>query len=643
MASVERYSVLVFSRPCRGPVSYEIQFQVHGTHPQLLEALPGVKQRGRVMTASWHAFVFANRLARQYGATLEVTRFPSDMPLPEMQVPWPAVREHLLAVRIARERYLDDWPLDFQREALGFAGCRLNTLFHHPTGAGKTFEASMWIAMNKGPALVVTKAAVRVQYAKELDRFLHWRAFVCKPKAEVRKKDRWKSLQDYFEWCDEVGQHPLVTVGWEALPMWVDQLEWMLRQGVSSLVLDESQKGKGKRRFECIDLPDPESPDFEAACARARSKRGKLKQVPEDMDDKISPLVWKAFVPLGNIVESAQRLSRAASRRLLTTATPIEDRVRDLWGQLDLLEPWAWGPYRLWAKRYCDAKDNPYGGIDDKGSSHEEELKERVAFVKHYVPPEVARANLPPKRRQTWYIPPEEQVKPTGGWKKAIKAATVQGHSQLLEVKLAMAASAKRRAIMQKVGECMKSGQKVVVFTARRRDAEELAESIGKLKKNQAPTGGVWCGHGGHSQPERRRMKHAYMEAESHCVLVGTLEAWGTGVDGLQCTDTLILGLLPWTPGLLDQAEGRVAGRHGQDRPVLILFPIAEGTEDEHLAGRLLEKLPAVQNLFDGYSLAGAEDALSGVEKDPDKFAARVLAAYRSAQEYEDDDEDDDY
>ena len=181
----------------------------------------------------------------------------------------------------------------------------------------------------------------------------------------------------------------------------------------------------------------------------------------------------------------------------------------------------------------------------------------------------------------------------------------------------------------------MESEHKVVVFTARRRDADELAEALRKAKGTGAPAH-VWCGHGDHSQPDRRKMLAEYIACEGRCVLVGTGEAWGTGIDGLQCTDAAIFALLPFTPGQLDQWEGRFT-RHGQDRPVTILYPIAEGTADEHLASILIDKLPAVEALVGIDSLEGASEALSGHEDDPNVFAAGVLSALRAAKE--DDDE----
>jgi len=611
--------------------TYTVAFHPGTTPEPALEAIPGVKcWRGR-WVAPWHAIPAVSRTCRQHGAVLSIIACPEDLPVPGAVRPWDAIQAKLHAQGEVRESYLTTWPLDYQKEALGFSAHLPGTLYHHPTGSGKTFTGIVWGVLGDGPLVIVTRAATRVQYAREVERFTNLRAFVCKPASAVRKKDKWGSLDAYLGWCHEYEQRPVIVVGWAALPSWADDLAEVLRAGCGSVIYDESHKGKSRKRWGAVPLPDRESPDYAKAVAAVERQGGKVKPAKDGEDGEEVGLV-----PLRNVAESASRLAQAAARRLETTATPIPDRVRDLWGQLDLLEPFAWGSYRTFAFRHCDAKPGQYGGLDDRGESRIPELDERLCMVKHTVSVAVARAALPPKRRQTWYIAPSEQVAPTGGWKRAIKAAQKRGPNAMLEIRLAMAASSKRRAIIQRIGECMESGQKVVVFTARKRDADEIAEGVRKLRGKSAATGGVWCGHGDHAQTERQKMLAGYVASEGACVLVGTGEAWGTGIDGLQCTDAAIFALLPYTPGQLDQWEGRFT-RHGQDRPVTIYYPIAEGTADEHLASILIDKLPAVEALVGIESLEGAAIALAGTEHDPEVFAAGILASLRAAEGEDDD------
>lgn len=576
-------------------------------------AVPGLHLRpaGTITRATLpaHAAPLLAPVLRALGAF--VSRADGD-PTPPQPVPWEAVRDALTARDELRPAYADEWPLPYQRDALCWASVRPGALLHHPTGSGKTFTAICWILLAQGPALIVTRAASRSQYARQVERFTNLRPFLCKPSNEVRKKDQWQTLDDYFEWCSEKKQRPVVVVGWEALSSWFSRL---IEVNWTSVVMDESHKGKSKKRWEAVPIPAKNDPSYSTIVRSVTARGGSVK--PDENDGEVG------FVPLENTAYCMSAICKKADRRLATTATPIPDRVRDLWGQLDLIEPFQWGRYRDFALRYCDATPGLYGGLDDRGQSNLTELAERLSWVVHRVDGKVARANLPPKRRETWYIPQSEQVQPSGGWKNAIKAATQAGASAMLEVRLAMAASAKRKAILSRISEHMESGHKVVVFTARQRDCKELAESISKLKGKAKPKA-VWSGHGGDSQADRQKMLADYIENEGPCVLVGTGHAWGTAIDGLQCTDAAIFALLPYTPGDLDQWEGRFT-RHGQDRPVTIYYPIAEGTADEHLASILLDKLPAVDRLTPTDSLDGAADALAGFEDDVNAFAADVL------------------
>lgn len=539
---------------------------------------------------------------------------------------WEDVEEALKGQ--VRPEFLGNWPAHYQKEALQWAAPRMGAMFHHPTGSGKTFTAICWALLYPGPVLIITRAASRLQYARQVDRFTNLRAFLIKPSAEVRKKDKWKSLTEYLDWCRNTPQRPVVVVGWEALSSWHNEL---IRVPWASVVWDESHKGKAKKRWEAVPIPAKGDPLRAEVLASLEARGGKLKE--QDDGTEIG------FVPADNTVYTASTLAQRAQRRLATTATPIPDRVRDLWGQLDLIEPFQWGRYRDFAMRYCDAREGIYGGLDDRGQSNVAELVERLRWVVHRVPGVLTRQSLPPKRRETWYIPRSEQVAPSGGWQKIIKAAQAEGPQSMLGVKLAMAASAKRPAIVARTGEHMQSNHKVVIFTAYRRDCKDLYESLGKLKGKSKPAA-IWIGHGEHSQEERAEILQAYIDHPGPCVLVGTGPAWGTAIDGLQCTDAAIFALLPFTPGDLDQWEGRFT-RLGQDRPVVIYYPIAEGTADERLADILLNKLPAVDALAPSDSLDGAADALAGFVNDPNLLAKEVLGMVDSVSTTLQDDEDD--
>tara|TARA_R100001594_G_scaffold149928_1_gene209256 strand:- start:2641 stop:3201 length:561 start_codon:yes stop_codon:yes gene_type:complete len=170
----------------------------------------------------------------------------------------------------------------------------------------------------------------------------------------------------------------------------------------------------------------------------------------------------------------------------------------------------------------------------------------------------------------------------------------------------------KRKLVVEHVWEDIFSGtEKVVVFTGRRQDCTALTKAISKkLASLNVP---VFSGHGGDSLSVREDEVKAFAGRDGAAVFVGTTDAFGEAIDGLQCTDSVYFALLPWTPGQVTQAEGRFS-RHGSDRPVLITYLIAEGTVDEHVADLLLDKLEDVADITLDEEAEGLADTLAGVD-----------------------------
>lgn len=274
----------------------------------------------------------------------------------------------------------------------------------------------------------------------------------------------------------------------------------------------------------------------------------------------------------------------------------------------------------------CDRKPGTYGGFDTTGSSHIPELKERLKGRIHIVNKAEAQKFLPDWRRISYYIAPEELTKPTAGFREQMKAAQERGATALLEVQLAKAASMKRKAVLDLIADHVSSGDKVVVFTARKKDVEDLAKAVREHKLVKSKKATIWGSHGGHSTDVRQEIVDDYMAHPGPCVLVGTGQAFGESIN-LDKTDAALFVMLPYTPEAILQWEGRFV-RNSMDRPVIIYYVIAESTIDERVASILLEKLPNVGDIAQDSSVEGASQALSGYNPDetPEEFAASILA-----------------
>jgi hypothetical protein len=486
-----------------------------------------------------------------------------------------------------------DFATPYQQEDVAWCATRPGAHLWWVAGSGKTLGLILWLLLHPGPCVVVTKAATRGQWAAEVRRFSTVRPYVITPAAQRRKGHL--DLAAYVAEERAAGRRPFVILGWEALPANVAELQAALGIGYH-VGFDEAHKGKATKRRKATLQPDGT-------------------YTYEDLD---------------NVATAAAKLARGAARRMATTATPVKDRVRDLWGQLDLVEPGAYGSFTAFARRYCDAKPGAFGGTDTTGSSRMDELVGRLGFVTRKRSFRETHRNLPPKRRQSWYIPFSEQNR---GWSTTklnteLRRAAARGPSAILEVRLAAAAAAKRDAVVDAVVDALHAGQKIVVFDGRTENVDAMEAAIRKATARMDPSPRVWAAYGAGSGPHkttpetREAIRAEYMAHPGPCVLLGTGDAWGTGYN-LHDTDLAIFAMLPWTGGDLHQWEGRFS-RQGQKRPVLILFPICEQSADTHVANILINKLPAMERIADDTETAAAHAALAGTD-DKEAIAASIL------------------
>tara|TARA_R100001594_G_scaffold42369_1_gene74426 strand:- start:8965 stop:10602 length:1638 start_codon:yes stop_codon:yes gene_type:complete len=470
--------------------------------------------------------------------------------------------------------WVKDWLTEYQREGLRRVQHHTGALFYWACGAGKTAAAVAWATMGptRSRTVVVTRAGTKQQWKREVEKLTN----NCHP--TILYGQTGTPIPRETEW---------VILSWEILPHWKDQLVYWMGGGPSNLIFDELHRGKSWIRREKYVRQD--------GSVGYRNKK--------------------------NVSSSAAGLSRAASRRLGLTATPVRDRLSDLWAQLDLLEPDCWGSNWDFVHRYCDAVPGKFGGLNADGKSNVKELNLRMKTMTHVVKRAEMTKHLPPMRRQLAYLSKGEQSKPSA-FSKDLKAAAKRGKQALFEMKLLEAASRKRKWITDLAKDSVEAGQKVTIFTGRRKDCERLAESIQKALPNKP----VWCGHGGHPTADRDMLLRSYIKNETGCVLVATTDAFGEAVDGLQHTDLCCFALLPWTPGSVTQAEGRFI-RQGQSRPCLIMYTVAEGTVDEHVADVLLNKLETVGEALEDEQAQGIADTLAGSD-DEDAVIQSILELF---------------
>lgn len=634
---------------------------------------PGVKERGGALQAPANAAWLIER-------ELQTRRLPFNVWTPKQAiVKLPTSLSDIRGLRKIDPKTnipLADFVTAYQkREAFRFAAHE-GVIFNHPPGSGKSLTAMIWSLALPGLIVVVTGAKGRLQWQAQLNRYTTEKTALLvgaghqatyeqvvsqQPLARADVKALAAALVGQHLWCScgEIHRHELfqtvatpyirkgkvpatfhlnarvylpighheigpqrvrfdvvepeipedvrfLITGWETLIYHADKI---VKLKPMSLVLDESHTAKNHRQVEMVPVSEADL-----------SKEPKAKQLPDGR--------WIKYVGLENMAEATFKIAKASKRRALLTATFVKDRVRDAWAQLNYAEPWAWGSYWTWAKRYAGAQKNTWGGMDDRGATNLDELNSRVAFIRSVVSIEESHASLPAKRREVLYLAPDAQQAPDEGFAEEIAAARVARASltSLANIRLAEACSRKRKAVIDMACEAVNGGSNVVVFTARRADVEVFRKIIkqpgekgGRLGKN------CWARYmsGEHSFAERHEAAQEYMTRAGHSLFVVTGGAFGEQID-LHNSDLEILAMLPFTLAELVQWEGR--GHRLGGRPCLFIYVIAEGTADERVVSILLDKLPAIEKT--GMSgLDNIRAALAGNEEELLKALAEQIVA----------------
>ena len=466
--------------------------------------------------------------------------------------------------------------------------------------SGKTAGALVDALTRPGTVLVICPAKARHVWWTQVQQYTNILPWRLSPESERRKGDM--TWAQYTARCAQTGQRRFVVVGAESLN---DHLEFVTKLEPEVLILDELHIHGQSKRWKAVNKADG-TVDF----SRRQTASGDRN-------------AWAVAIM------DVSRLPSLALRIGLT-ATPLDDgRPRRLWAQLDLLSPGGFAhSYRRFAERYCDATPNPYGGFDDKGSSNIDELRARCSFFTHEVPYTESHSSLPPTRIQVVYLPVDTQDKAeryddAQTFDQAIKQLARQARGEyedvparerLIEARLAEACSRKRGYVVSEALEGLKGGGKVIVFTARRREAERWGEAIRKAVStgDEATNATVWVGHGGVSESERNDMIDGFRNSPGPCCLVGTGQAFGIAVDGMQTADLAIFAMLPWKPGDFLQWRGRF-DRHG-GRATLLKVVVAAATYDERVVEILTDKFGPIEQFLAADELDGMGEKLLGME-----------------------------
>ncbi|MDH4363868.1 MAG: DEAD/DEAH box helicase [Acidimicrobiia bacterium] len=353
-----------------------------------------------------------------------------------------------------------------------------------------------------------------------------------------------------------------------------------------------------------------------------------------------------------NPASASGRLVRSlrAHHLLLLTATPVENRLDDLFQLVSLVRPGLLGTPKDFRSRH--------GGRSDSGEAvptprnvdalrttlREAMVRHRRSEVEVMLPPRLARTLCiaPGPEEASLYHAVSERVRreARGAAPSRILAlGTIQRLAGSSPAALAPSlerlgwedlsrqagelstsvGTAKSVALADLLARHHERGEKVIVFTGFRASLVHLASVAGEAGVPAA----VY-----HGSLTRRAKEQAIDDFRGEVPVLVTTEAAGEGRN-LQFCHTMINFDLPWNPMQIEQRLGRIH-RIGQQHDVLLENLVASGTIEE----RILRVLETKINVFE--LVVGELDMILGRVEESFDFQAAVFAAH---VESSDDDE----
>jgi len=322
---------------------------------------------------------------------------------------------------------------------------------------------------------------------------------------------------------------------------------------------------------------------------------------------------------------------------LLLTATPVENRLQDLYEMVSLVAPGLLGTaaqFRAAHGAGSAAPDTELRNIAAlRKRTAEVMIRHRRSEVSVLLPQRLAETLRvePSGAEREWYSDLTARVRAEGrtaasarrltmrsvaklaGSSPAAAAPTLAkiGWDDLAARARSLTAPAKTAVLIDQLRKHAASQDKVLVFTAFRQTLDQIA---GRVAAAGIPAA---IYHGSLPRADKERAIAAFCDEAP--VMLST-ESAGEGRN-LQFCHVMVNMDLPWNPMQIEQRLGRLH-RVGQDRDVLLTNLVASGTIEE----QVLRVLEAKINLFE--LVVGELDMILGRVDDDFDFETTVFDAF---------------
>jgi SNF2 family DNA or RNA helicase len=331
------------------------------------------------------------------------------------------------------------------------------------------------------------------------------------------------------------------------------------------------------------------------------------------------------------------RLARSLRSRylLLLTATPVENRLADLYQLVNLVRPGHLGtPQQFRARHGATGQADPARDLAGlRAKTAQLMVRHRRSEVALMLPRRLAETLCvaPGDDEAALYQAVSRRVRSEGRSASPTQALTLRtvqrlagsspwalaptlnkvGWDDLAALAREVAVTRKARVLVELLRRHASEGEKVVVFTAFRQTLEFLAGLVAEAGIDAVSY---------HGSLRRAEKEAAIAAFQAGTPVLLTTEAAGEGRN-LQFCHVMVNFDLPWNPMQVEQRLGRIH-RIGQQHDVVLTNLVTKGTIEE----RILRVLEAKINLFE--LVVGELDMILGRVEDDFDFETFVFTAH---------------
>jgi len=317
-------------------------------------------------------------------------------------------------------------------------------------------------------------------------------------------------------------------------------------------------------------------------------------------------------------------ISHAAKRSIIVTGTPFLNKPIEIWPLLYAIKPQhpEWSDYSEFAKKYCEGKlikINKRMIFSANGASQVEEFHDLIreeVMVRRLKTDEGVLDQLPDKVRVTQYFETDDKYieninalvqtlrnnirkyyHQTSGNCKEVKKLLFTDLSASVEEDVfeayRLAGMAKVEMIKDWITDKIEGDiGKLIIFGHHK-------EFLGEIENHLIATKIKYMKIDGSVTKENRfKYTEQFQKDDSIQIALLSINAASVGLT-LTAASHVLIGELPWTPALAQQAECR-AHRNGQESVVTCYYAIANGTLDGTLWNMISSKSNVLSSMLDG-------------------------------------------